>query len=212
MVGLLTQSNTAELIAIYHQSAQLITVLTAPVVLLFFFFSGGVVFLWSGKPDLAANTAPILSVLVLGAFLNGLMQIPMQFQLVHGWTRLAIHTNIVAVTIIVPAIFLVVPYYGAVGAAWVWVILNAGYVLISMQFMHQRLIPNEKIRWYFNDVILPTAGSSVIVLLSKQFQPDNFQNRWHWLVFLLITGFMALLTSLLLANRTRSRVFTILKI
>ena len=203
MVKLATQGDVDGLAAIYHQSAQLITVLTAPAALLLVFFADGVVFMWSGNSALAANTGPILSVLALGTFLNGLMHIPYQLQLAHGWTRLAIKTNVVAVTVLIPAILWVVPYYGAVGAAWVWVALNSGYVLIHIQFMHQRLIPNEKSRWYFGDVLIPAVGAASVVLLAQQFQPASHQNRLAWLAFLIITGCLALVASTAMAKRTR---------
>ncbi len=203
MVELSTREDQAALISVYHQGAQLVTILTAPAVILLSFFGGGVVFMWSGDANLAENTAPILLPLVLGTFLNGLMWIPYQCQLAHGWTSLTLKINIVAVLVLIPAIFWVVPHYGAVGAAWIWVALNAGHVLISIQFMHRRLIPDEKWRWYFADVLLPIGGAVGVMLLAKALQPASYQDRWHWFAFLLITGGLALAASTALASRVR---------
>ena len=205
MVELTTRNDQAGLAAVYHQGAQLVTVLTAPAVLLLSFFAGGVVFLWSGNGSLAAQTAPILSVLVVGYFLNGLMWMPYQCQLAHGWTSLTLKVNSVAVIVLVPALFWVVPHYGAVGAAWVWVILNAGYVLISIHFMHRRLLPNEKWRWYFNDLALPIAGTLAVGLLAIRFQPDGL-SRISWLVFIINTGMIALLCSAALSSTIRAKM------
>jgi O-antigen/teichoic acid export membrane protein len=210
MVELSTQEDQRGLVAVYHQGAQLVTVLTAPVVILLSFFAGGVVFMWSGDVRLAENTAPILSALVIGTFLNGLMWMPYQCQLAHAWTSLAVKTNLVAVALLIPAIFWLVPQYGAVGAAWIWVALNAGYVLISIQFMHRRLIPNEKWRWYFADVLLPVAGATGVMVLAKVFEPASFRSRLYWLAFLLVTAALALATSTLLADRIRPRLLTVM--
>jgi O-antigen/teichoic acid export membrane protein len=211
MVKLVTQGDMDGLATLYHQSAQLVTVLTAPVALLLSFFPNGVIFLWSGDSVLSTNAAPILSVLALGTFLNGLMHVPYQLQLAHGWTSLAIKTNVVAVMFIIPAIFWAVPLYGAAGAAWVWVILNTGYVLISMQFMHRRLITKEKLSWYLRDIFAPTVGATGVVLLAQQLQPDSYQNRWHWFVFLLITGCLALVASTVMAKGTRLHLLIIVR-
>ena len=210
MVELSTQEDQAALISVYHQGAQLVTILTAPAVMLLSFFAGGVVFMWSGNIDLAENTAPILSALVLGTFLNGLMWMPYQCQLAHGWTSLTLKINVVAVVVLIPAIFWVVPHYGAVGAAWIWVALNAGYVLIAIQFMHRRLIPHEKWRWFFADVLLPIGGAIGVMMLAKALQPASYQDRWHWFAFLLITGGLALAASAALANRIRPRLMAIM--
>lgn len=211
MVELSTREDQAALISVYHQGAQLVTILTAPAVMLLSFFAGGVVFMWSGDANLAENTAPILLPLVLGSFLNGLMWMPYQCQLAHGWTSLAIRTNVVAVVVLIPAIFWIVPHYGAVGAAWIWVALNAGYVLISLQFMHRRLIPEEKWRWYFADLLLPISGAIGVMLLAQQIQPASYQDRWHWFAFLLITGSLALAASTALASRIRPRLLAIME-
>lgn len=210
MVDLSTRDDQARLVPVYHLGAQLVTTLSAPAVMLLSFYAGGVVFMWSGNATLAENTAPILSALVLGTFLNGLMYMPGQLQVACGWTSLAIKTDIVALVALIPAIFWVVPRYGAVGAAWIWVVLNAGYILIAVQFMHRRLIPDEKWRWYFADVILPISAAMGVMLLAKQFQPASYQDRLQWLVFSFITGCLTLAASALLADRIRTRMLTIM--
>lgn len=210
MVEFSTQGEKAALVSLYHEGAQLVTILAAPAVMLLSFFPDGVVFMWSGDVSLAVNTAPILTPLVLGTFLNGLMWMPYQCQLAHGWTSLAMNTNVLAVGVLIPAIFLVVPHYGALGAAWIWVALNAGYVLITIQLMHLRLIPEEKWHWYLTDVLFPLSGALSINLLALQLRPENYQNRWEWFAFLLITGSLALAASTSLASRIRPRLLAVM--
>ena len=210
MVELFSGDDQATLVSVYHQGAQLVTIVTAPAAMLLSFFAGGVIFTWSGDAILAQNTAPILSALVLGTFLNGLMHMPYQLQLAHGWTSLVVKTNVVAVIVLIPAIFWVVPLYGALGAAWIWVALNASYALIAIQFMHRRLIPKEKWRWYFSDVLLPIAGAVGVILFAKALQPAGYQDRGHWLAYLLITGGLAFMASTALASRIRLRFLAIL--
>jgi O-antigen/teichoic acid export membrane protein len=203
MVELSSTRDKKELINIYHHGAQLVTVLTGPAALLLCFYAGGIIYLWSGNTELTENTSPILSVLALGAFLNGLMRIPYQLQLAYGWTSLTLNTNIVAVVTLIPSIFFIVPRYGAIGAAWLWVLLNAGYVLIELQLMHRKLMIGEKWRWYLRDVALPLFGASLVLLVSLTFQPARHQDRWQWLAFLTATGILALLMSALMSDRIR---------
>ncbi|MBN1612939.1 MAG: polysaccharide biosynthesis protein, partial [Deltaproteobacteria bacterium] len=209
MVELCTLQDRKNLASVYHRGAQLVTVLTTPVLMLLVFFAEGVLYMWSGDPGLAKNTAPILSVLVIGTFLNGLMYLPYHLQIAHGWTGLTIKTNIVAVIVIIPAIFWMVPRYGGLGAAWVWVTLNLGYILISIHFMHRRLLAEEKWRWYSADVLFPVAGAITVNLFAMQLQPANFQYRSHWFIFLLLTGILSLASSAVLANRIRPYLTTI---
>jgi hypothetical protein len=84
-------------------------------------------------------------------------------QLAHGWTTLAIKTNIFAVAAVVPALLWIVPKYGAMGAVWVWVALNTGYMLVQISLMHLRLLPSEKWSWYSQDVAMPLAAAAATV-------------------------------------------------
>ncbi len=211
MVELSTQNDQVALATLYHQGAQLITILIAPAVMLLCFFSKEVLFMWSGDVNLAEKTGSILTIFVVGVFLNCLMHMPVQLQLAYGWVSLGIKTNIVAVVALVPAIFWIVPRYGVIGAAWIWVILNAGYVLIAIQLMHRRLLASEKWRWYFADVLLPVIGVTGIMLLAKQFKPEMMLDRWNAFLFLLITGVMSLVTSALLADQMRPRLLKYVK-
>ena len=211
LVELSTKNDEAALASIYHQASQLVTVLTAPAALLLGFFSKDVLFVWSGNPSLARNSGPIVAVLTLGSFLNGLMWLPYQCQLAHGWTSLTVKMNLVAVAALVPAILLVVPSQGATGAAWIWVILNAGYLLIAIYLMHQRLLRREKWRWYGADVLLPVSGATCVVTLAQWFQPPNSRDRWNWLFFFVITGTVAMLVSAALAGGLRTKLLSMVK-
>lgn len=211
MVELATRGDKSGLIPLYHLGAQLVTVLVAPIVILLIYFSGDILFMWSGSASLVENAAPILMVFAFGAFLNGLMHMPAQLQLAYGWVGLGIKTNVVAVIVLIPAIFWAVPRYGAIGAAWIWVILNLGYIFISIHLMHQRLFPDEKWRWYLADTLLPVSGSIGVISLASQFQPESYQGRWSSFFFLLITVGLALVVSAALADQVRPRLLAYMK-
>ncbi len=84
--------------------------------------------LWTQSPVTAEHTHLLVSILVMGTAFNGLMNIPYALQLAFGWTRLAFLVNLVSVLLLVPLMIVLTKWYGAVGAASVWVILNVGYM------------------------------------------------------------------------------------
>lgn len=151
---------------VYHKGAQLVSVLAGSAAIVMILFSETFLLLWTQDTDLAARTAPLLSLLILGNLLNGLTWVPYQTQLAHGWTSLTVKILMVAVLVIVPAILWITPHYGAEGAAWIWASLNLGYLLIGIQFMYNRILNAEKWRWYIQDLLAPLgAGAAVAVLL-----------------------------------------------
>lgn len=157
---LATQQDPAPLTRLYHQAAQMIAVLLVPAALFIVLFSTSLLTLWTGDAALAERTAPLLNLLGLGMMLNGLMGIPYTLTLAYGWPGFAIRQNLVAVMLLIPAVFWVVPRYGAIGAAWVWVLLNAGYLLIAAPYLYRRLLTREMWHWYGCDVGLPFAAAA----------------------------------------------------
>jgi O-antigen/teichoic acid export membrane protein len=124
-------------------------------------------YLWSGNSILATHTAPILLPLVIGTFLNCLVWMPYQAQLAYGWTRFGIRVNTIALLVLVPAIFWVAPRYGAIGAAWLWTLLNFGYVTIGMQFMYKKLLSEEKWSWYWNDIAKQLITAIIVMVILR---------------------------------------------
>jgi O-antigen/teichoic acid export membrane protein len=115
------------------------------------------------------------------------MNIPYFLTLAYGWTKFALYQNIVAVVFLVPAIIWATTHYGAIGAAWIWVILNAGYVLIGVHFMYRRVLITEKWQWYGRDIMLPMLAAVVIAMLFSLLQP-TLEYKLVWLLWLLVTG------------------------
>lgn len=168
---LYARNDTAALVETYHMGAQLVSVFAGSAAIVIIVFSESLLRLWTLDDALAARSAPLLSLLTLGNLLNGLMWIPYQTQLAYGWTSLAVRINIVAALLIVPAILWVTPRYGAVGAAWVWVCLNAGYVLIGIHFMYRKILTGEKWSWYTRDLLAPLGSALGGALMLKAIWP-----------------------------------------
>lgn len=199
---LVTTGDPNQLAMAYHQSAELVTVLIGSIALMLFFFAAEILLVWTGDPVITRETAPLLQLLALGTFLNGLMHIPYMLQLAHGWTGLAVKVNIVAVALLIPTIAWVVPRYGAIGAAWTWVLLNAGYVLIGIQIMHRRVLPGDQWKWYWRDVCSPLSAATVVAVILKQLQPLAM-NIGMTVVWLVITSIAIAGAALLAAGDLR---------
>ena len=158
---------------LYHKSCQFMSVMILPAAIVVSLFSSEILLLWTGDPVTVANTHSIVSLLIIGTALNGLVNLPYALQLAHAWTKLSLYTNIIASIVLVPIIYFLAQQYGVVGAASAWVILNTGYVLICIQIMHSRLLKGEQWRWYFNDVGVPLLAALSAALLWRLFTPGE---------------------------------------
>jgi O-antigen/teichoic acid export membrane protein len=205
LTELVSSENYPALVRLYHEGAQLVTVVVGSAALVLIFFSETFLQLWTQNTELAQQNSLLLSLLVLGNLLNSLMWIPFQAQLAYGWTSLRLRINIVAVSFIVPAILWAVPRYGAIGAAWCWISLNAGYVLINMHFMHRRILKTEKGRWYEQDVIAPLAPALAVTIILRCLLPSSPVGSLFQLGILILSLFCVFSAALLSANLVRKK-------
>jgi len=208
LVKLSADKNDHELASTYHMTTQLITVLIAPIAIVLSVFSDGAIYMWSGNSALSQNASLYLSILVVGCYLNSLAHIPYQLQLAHGWTSLLLKANTLIVLGLVVGIYFLVPQYGAVSAAWVWLVMNGVYLIISSQFMHKRLIPDEKWKWYFFDIIMPSSGALfVAILVDNLFYTLNF-DRVDWFILLSFVWLVSTMMAALISPILRSWIFS----
>ena len=168
-VQLVSLSNQDELIRLYHKSCQLASVLIFPVAVVIALFSYEILLVWTHNPVTAEKTCLLMTILICGTAIHGSMLIPYALQLANGWTSLAIYVNSVAVILLVPLIFFMTRYYGAIGGASVWVLLNSCYLAFTIYFMHRRLLRNEKWRWYWQDICIPLSASIVVAGFGRLF-------------------------------------------
>lgn len=210
LTELYTNNQQASLIEKYHQAAQLAAVFMGSIAIIMVVFAQDVLYIWTQDLDVAQNSANLLSLLALGNLLNGLMWIPYQAQLAHGWTGLTLQINLVSVIVILPALFLTIPRYGPEGAALVWLCLNVGYLLIGVHFMYRKILTGEKWKWYRQDVLMPLVSALIVsgaIKISWPY-PDDFWGRISMLGF---ASLMALLTSGFASSHVRFQVKRLIK-
>lgn len=177
---------------IYHKGCQLMTLLVMPVALGLCLFSEPLLHIWTQDADVARSSAPILSLLVVGTALNAMLNIPYALQLAHGWTRLALITTSIAVVVLVPTLIVMIENFGLIGAASIWVMLNAGNVLFTLPIVHAKFLSGEYRRWLLTDFALPTLIVLAVLGLGRYFMPDGMSmpGQAAWIVAWVFAGLL----------------------
>jgi O-antigen/teichoic acid export membrane protein len=190
----------------YHKSCQFMSVLVLPIAIVIALFSYEIILIWTQNPVTAEKTHLLVSILICGTAINGLMNPPYALQLAFGWTRLSVLKNIIAVIILVPLIIYITKYYGAIGAASVWLVLNMGYVIFEIPIMHRRLLCKEKWRWYQQDVCLPLLPIIAIVGLGRLFI-NRTMPQFIMLSYIALVLILTLLATMVVTPATRRWLF-----
>jgi O-antigen/teichoic acid export membrane protein len=199
---LVAAGERGSLIQLYHLSNQWVIVVIAAVATVLMAFSRDVIFLWTGDADMAAKVAVPASILVAGSALNGLMNLPYALQLAHGWTRLTVISNLVALVLGIPFCIWAVGHYGILGAAFLWLAINLGFVAIGIPLVHRRLMPGEMRRWYFQDALPPIVAASAVAIGFAWLLPSLTRNL-HGLFLLAIASATTLVAAALSAPLVR---------
>lgn len=208
MTQLAASKESVALAETYHRGSQFITVAIGPAALMLIVFTDRILLLWTGNPDLTANVAPILRILAFGTLLHAMMWMPYHLQLAYGWTSLSIRINIIAVAILVPSIFILVPIYGPLGSASAWVVLNVGYVIFGTQLMHRRILLRDRQRWFIEDVMTPLLASGFVAIALNSLAPSDISG-FASVAFLLSAAVLVTLVAALMAARVRHELVTI---
>ncbi len=188
LTELVSKNDQNGLVQTYHQGCQFMAAVILPSALTLAFFSKEVLSLWVRDPEVIAHASLLVSLLVIGNTLHGLMHLPYALQLAHGWTRLSFSTNLFAVLFLAPAIYFATTAWGAVGAASMWIVLNVGYLLIVIQLMHLRLLKHEKWTWYRNDVGKLMAITLVVTGIGRLIMRDGLEDILKFVILIIVFG------------------------
>jgi O-antigen/teichoic acid export membrane protein len=151
---------------LYLRSTELVALLVVPVWVICMFHARELMFMWMGPTPTAQAVTPILIVLSIGFYANAMMSLPFGLQVASGWTSLSVIKNVLAVALAIPSLFIVIPAYGPVGAAAVWVAINLGYIAFEIPFMHRRLLKEALFEWYGSALLLPLCVGTLVGLVS----------------------------------------------
>lgn len=206
---LISKNNTIDLIHKFHKGSQLVTVLVGSIAIFIFIFSKEILLIWLNDKELSSKISLYLSILILGNFFNCLNWIPYQLQLAYGSTKIGIRSNLVGLILIVPALFYFVPIYGILGASIVWVLLNMGYLTISLHFMFKKFLINEKFKWYFFDTFLPLILTMIFIYFYHIMFNNLEYSFFNQLIFLSLGFLLTFFINLLFASKIRTEVFLI---
>jgi len=190
---------------LYHISNQYLCIVIAAISAVLIVFSRDVIYLWTGDATIASKIAIPLSILVAGTALNGLMNLPYALQLAHGWTRLTIGANLVALVLGIPFCIWAVGHYGIIGAALLWLAINFGFVFIAVPLMHQRFLRGEMSKWYLEDILPPFVIAIITSLFMRWMMPTLTRDLQGILQLILVCG-VTLSASALMLPPVRARV------
>jgi len=139
------------LMRVYRSSTQLVAIFAAAASATVLFFAETLLWVWTGDRLLAINTAQILILYGMGNGILAVAAFPYYLQYAKGDLRLHLIGSSIFVVLLIPAIIWAASEYGAIGAGYVWLILNLISFVFWLPFIHRRFEPGLNLKWYLED-------------------------------------------------------------
>ena len=162
MTALVATGDTEKLIGLYRLGTRMLASVLFPVAMVLAVFAEDLVLVWTGNPSVASSVAPVISLLVIGSALNGVMYFPYALQLAYGKTWIPLTINVVLMFFLIPLIIYLARTYGALGGAMAWLIAEVVYVIFGPWLTHRNILKGLWAKWIIQDVGMPFALSIVM--------------------------------------------------
>lgn len=161
MTALVASGEIEALTDLYRASTRAVAAVLFPIAMLLTVFGRDLVQVWTGSAAIASNVAPVISLLVIGSALNGVMYVPYALQLAYGMTWIPLAVNLILMCFLVPLIVFFARAYGAVGGALAWFIMEMAYILFGPWLTHRYLLKGIWPAFFWRD-----AGVPLVVALA----------------------------------------------
>ena len=166
-------------------------------------FAGDLLALWTRNQEVAQQGAGLLALLLAGNAASSLLQLPYALQVAGGSIRLVLLVNVVSAVVMVPLSLSLITFAGAKGAAWAWLILNLGYVIVGLWVYHRVTLSSELSGWYMRDVLPALLISALVASLGRLLMPADV-GVVATVLWIGASGLIAVIGSSLLLSEMRS--------
>lgn len=206
MAKLHAEGKNDELIRVYRNSTQLVSIIAGSAAITLACCAEQLLFAWTGDPQLAAESAPILRLYAIGNGFLALAAFPYYLQYAKGDLRYHLIGNAGMVVVLIPGIILAATHFGGIGAGYVWLATNGLFLLTWVTYVHHKLELGLHGKWLLDDVfkiIIPAIGISLLAIAIDFDLVTRFTSVLH----VMFIGSVAIVCALACSKVARAMVF-----
>jgi O-antigen/teichoic acid export membrane protein len=168
-------------ISVYKGATRLVTAIAGTLAVTLVVCAESALNAWTGNAELATSAAPIMQLYAAGNALLALAAFPFYIQYARGQLYFHIVGNVLLAILLLPAVVYAATNYGAVGAGWVWVAVNALYLSIWVAYVHHKLVRGLHLSWLRDDIARIIVPLILVGGLIAWFRPHPDSRVGHLL-------------------------------
>jgi O-antigen/teichoic acid export membrane protein len=166
MSSLVSEGETEKLVAFYKSGTKLFLSFLFPISTFIAVFSNPIVTIWTQNDAITSQVSPLVSIIITGTALNGVMHFPYALQLAYGRPQIAFKIILILLMLFIPTLLVLISIFGVIGGAYSWLIMNLSYVAIGTNMTHRSILRNLGTNWLLNDVGKPLLLALLVIGLT----------------------------------------------
>jgi len=155
------------------------------------FFSEDLIYIWTGNKMLAANSYYLLPIMASSYAMISMQIIPYNIAIANGYTKLNNILGILSLFITLPGYWVAVKYYGAIGAAVVFCLVQTLTTIIYIYIINKKFINEGLNQLFFKQIIAPFIIALIIAFAFYSLPFHKINNK---IILLSFIGFSTLTT------------------
>ena len=210
MARLYAEGKHEELLQIYRNATQLVSIIAGSAAITLALCAKQLLFAWTGDKALAAQAAPLLTLYAIGNGFLAVAAFSYYLQYAKGNLRYHLIGNAILVVLLIPGLIYAATYYGAIGAGYVWLIINGLFFFCWVAYVHKKIEPGLHWHWLWQDVLVIIMPALVGGYISISF---NYQaeGRMSNLFIVAALGIITITIAALASQNGRRLLLKILK-
>jgi len=209
MTKMVAENSTADMLKIYHQSTQIIAIITGTITIVLAGFTEQILYVWTGDYTIVNEVAPIMRLYAIGYGVLAISAFPFYLQVALGNLKLHVIGNLLYIILLLPILYLSIRTYGLIGAGYTWFFVNSFFFLSWTYIVHNKFFKGLHWNWLFNDIaklyILPIIA---VYFLQNIFFSDSRLNMFFWILFV---GLLLLFLSSISSEFIRAKFLNLYK-
>ncbi len=207
---LFASDNFDDMAGYFHYGTQLVTIFVGTASIILIVFAEPIISIWLSDAHLAQRISALVQILSIGNLLLAFTRLIGQVAYACNWTSLFVYINAVLVLIIIPSLFLVVPKFGPLGAAYIWVMYNFLALCVSGYLFFSRYLSKEAFPWIFNDILRPLIPACVFAIVIREITSSS-DDVVSLVSIIFLSTCCVFVTNICFCNLLRQRSFLLLK-
>ncbi|MDB4601064.1 oligosaccharide flippase family protein [Flavobacteriaceae bacterium] len=159
----------------FHKINLFVNILVFSVMANISFFSKTIIWVWTDEMNLAEEAYIYLPIIALSFAMLAIATIPYNIAIANGYTKLNNVLGIISLCVTLPGYWIATQYYGAIGAASVFCVVQIIITLIYIYKINSKFLKEKKIsKLYINQILLPLI-IPLIIAFGFSFIPESFE-------------------------------------